>query len=140
MPHFFCRFKFDQKPVRNRLMLTVPLLAVGSVLTQIDVQIIWRYFSWSNQTLAMIALWSASVYLFRKKRFYWLTALPATFMSAVSCTYILIAKEGFQLPTSFAYPAGIIFAAVCLGTFVFTCVLGKGKNAEAGTAEEAYSV
>ena len=52
----------------------------------------------------------------------------------------LIAKEGFQLPTSFAYPAGIIFAAVCLGTFVFTCVLGKGKNAEAGTAEEAYSV
>ena len=46
-------------------MLTVPLLAVGSVLTQIDVQIIWRYFSWSNQTLAMIALWSASVYLFQ---------------------------------------------------------------------------
>ena len=51
-------FNCDQKPVKNRLILTVPLLAVGAVLTQVDVQIVWRYFSWSNQTLAMIALWA----------------------------------------------------------------------------------
>ena len=132
-------FKIDQKPIKNRLLLTIPLLGVGSILTQFDVQVVWRYFSWSNQTLAMIALWSASVYLFRRKRFYWITALPATFMSAVSCTYILIAKEGFQLSTAIAYPAGILFAAVCLGTFVFTCVLGKGKNATAPTLEEGAS-
>ena len=48
-------FKIDQKPIKNRLALTVPLLAVGAVLTQVDVQVVWRYFSWSNQTLAMIA-------------------------------------------------------------------------------------
>lgn len=129
-------FKFDQKPIKNRLILTVPLLAVGAFLTQIDVQIIWRYFSWSNQTLAMIALWSASVYLYRKGRLYWVTALPATFMSAVSCTYILMAQEGFKLSTSIAYPVGIAFAAACLGTFVFTCVLKKGKNANTPAAEE----
>ena len=112
----------------------------SAVLTQVDVQVVWRYFSWSNQTLAMIALWSASVYLFRRKRIYWLTALPATFMSAVSCTYILMAKEGFQLSTAIAYPMGIIFAAVCLGTFVFTCVMGKGKNADSPAVEEPYAV
>ena len=78
-------FNYDQKPVKNRLILTVPLLAVGAVLTQVDVQIVWRYFSWSNQTLAMIALWAASVYLFRRKRNYWITVVPASFMSAVSC-------------------------------------------------------
>ena len=102
---------------------------MGAVLTQVDVQVVWRYFSWSNQTLAMIALWSASVYLFRRKRIYWLTALPATFMSAVSCTYILMQRK---LPAlhRHRYPTGIIFAAVCLGTFVFTCVMGKGKNAD----------
>lgn len=132
-------FKYDQKPVKNRLILTIPLLAVGAVLTQIDVQIIWRYFSWSNQTLAMIALWAASVYLFRRKRMYWITALPATFMSAVSCTYILMAKEGFQLSTAISYPIGLIFAAICLGTFVYTCVMGKGKNAEASAEEEPYT-
>lgn len=29
-------------------------------------QIVWRYFSWSNQTLAMIALWVATAYLLQK--------------------------------------------------------------------------
>jgi len=129
-------FQMDQKPVKNRLILTIPLLAVGSVLTQFDVQIVWRYFSWSNQTLAMIALWSASVYLYQRKRFYWITVLPATFMSAVSFTYILIAKEGFQLSTGIAYPAGILFAAVCFGVFVYTCILGKGKDTSKASEEE----
>lgn len=129
-------FKLDQKPIKNRLLLTVPLLGVGAVLTQMDVQAVWRYFSWSNQTLAMIALWAASVYLYRRKRLYWVTALPATFMSAVSCTYILMAKEGLKLSTAISYPVGILFAALCLGTFVYTCVLGKGKNADA----EAFDV
>lgn len=122
-------FKLDQKPVKNRLLLTIPLLGVGAILTQVNVQAVWRYFSWSNQTLAMIALWAASVYLFRRKRFYWMTALPATFMSAVSCTYILMAEEGFKLSTSISYPIGLVFAALCLGTFVYTCVMGKGKHA-----------
>lgn len=68
-------------PIKNRFVLTVPLLGVGAFLTQIDVQIIWRYFSWSNQTLAMIALWAASVYLLKRGRAYLVTALPATFLS-----------------------------------------------------------
>lgn len=130
-------FKIDQKPIKNRLLLTVPLLAVGAFLTQVDVQAVWRYFSWSNQTLAMISLWAASVYLFRRRRSYWITAIPATFMSAVCSTYILMASEGFRLPAAISYPAGLVFAAACLGTFVYTCVLKKGRNAEAVAVEEA---
>lgn len=121
-------FKLDQKPIKNRLLLTVPLLAVGAALTQIDVQIIWRYFSWSNQTLAMIALWAAGVYLFQNKSAWYMAVVPATFMSAVSCTYILMASEGLGLPTSFAYPVGIVFAAVCLGIFLFTGPIRKGRQ------------
>lgn len=132
-------FKIDQKPIKNRLLLTVPLLAVGAFLTQLDVQAVWRYFSWSNQTLAMISLWAASVYLFRRKRLYWITALPATFMSAVSCTYILMADEGFKLSTTIAYPAGLLFAAACLGIFTYTCVLRKGRNAEAAANDVEFS-
>lgn len=131
-------FKYDQKPLKNRLILTVPLLGIGAVLTQIDVQIIWRYFSWSNQTLAMIALWAASVYLFKRGRAYWVTALPATFMSAVSSTYILMAQEGMKLSTSIAYPAGILFAAACLATFVYNCVLRKGKNVSAPAGDVEF--
>ena len=59
----------------------------------IDYTIIWRYFSWTNQTLAMIVLWAASMYLFYEKKNYWITAVPATFMSAVSATYFLLGNE-----------------------------------------------
>lgn len=120
-------FGIDQKPIKNRLILTVPLLAVGAFLTQIDVQVVWRYFSWSNQTLAMIALWAASVYLLRNGRPYLITVIPATFMSAVSCTYILYAQEGFKLPVTIAYPIGFVFAAGCLAIFLYRCVLPKKK-------------
>ncbi len=114
-------FGLGQKKIKNRLLLTVPLLAAGGLLTRFAMangdgfQIIWRYFSWSNQTLAMIALWVITAYLLRcgKYRFGSLmTAVPATFMSAVTLTYILMAGEGFNLSAAVSYPAGIIFAAI----------------------------
>jgi carbon starvation protein CstA len=110
----------DQKKIRNRLIITLPLLAVGAVLTQLDFNVLWRYFSWSNQTLAMISLWVATAYLMKegKHRFGSLiTALPGMFMSAVSLTYILMANEGFGLSAAIAYPSGIVFAGLLFGAY-----------------------
>ena len=90
------------------------------MLTQLDFNVLWRYFSWSNQTLAMISLWVATAYLVKEGRTRFgslLTALPATFMSAVSLTYILMAGEGFGLSASVAYPAGAVFAAAMFGLY-----------------------
>ncbi len=111
-------FKIDQHKIKTRLMVTIPLLAIGALLSQIDITIIWRYFSWSNQTLAMIALWAAAAYLRKNNILPWIAAVPATFMSAVSCTYILMAPEGFKLSAAISYPAGIAFAVICLGLFI----------------------
>ena len=113
--------KIDQKSMKSRLLLTLPLLIAGGLMSQVDFDIVWRYFSWSNQTLAMLVLWTGAVFL--HKYGYppiacLVAAIPAAFMTAVSVTYILVAPEGFTLPTSFAYPAGII-AAVLL--FIFFC-------------------
>ena len=105
--------KLDQKKLKNRLLVTIPLLVIGAILTQLDFNVLWRYFSWSNQTLAMIALWVATVYLIKTKKHKitsLLTAVPAAFMSAVSLTYILMAKEGFGIKKEIAYPIGIAFA------------------------------
>lgn len=113
-------FKIDQKQLKKRLALSIPLLLVGAILSQIDFNIIWRYFSWSNQTLAMIALWASAVYLVKQKSFHWIATIPATFMSAVSCTYLLYAEEGFQLSVKIAYPVGGVFAVVCLVIFFVT--------------------
>ena len=110
----------DQTSLRGRLAVTIPLLAAGAVLTQVDFDVVWRYFSWSNQTLAMITLWAAAMYLVRRGAKPWhslLCALPATFMSGVSCTYILMAEEGFRPSRSIAYPAGIVFAAACAAAY-----------------------
>ena len=111
----------DQKQIRNRLLITLPLLAAGAVLTQLDFNVLWRYFSWSNQTLAMIALWVAAAYLIKthqQKAASLIAAIPATFMSAVSMTYILMAPEGFRLGASVSYPIGIAFAAVLLAVYL----------------------
>lgn len=44
-------------------------------------------------------------------------------MSGVSCTYILMAEEGFRLSQTIAYPAGLLFAAACAAAFA--CQLVK---------------
>ena len=113
-------FRVDQNRIGKRLVLAVPLLAVGACLTQLNFDVIWRYFSWSNQTLAMIALWAAAMYLTKNKRRWacFMAALPAMFMSGVSSTYILMAEEGFRLTKGIAYPAGIMFALICMGIFL----------------------
>jgi carbon starvation protein CstA len=110
-------FKLDQKKIKNRLYITIPLLAVGGLLTWFAMvndngfQIVWRYFSWSNQTLAMIALWVATVYLIKKGKYRFgslITAFPAAFMTAVSVTYLLMAEEGFGLNANISYIIGAI--------------------------------
>lgn len=65
-------FRIDQSKLSKRISVTIPLLVVGAVLTQLDFDVVWRYFSWSNQTLAMITLWAAAMYLVRnaEKRWY----------------------------------------------------------------------
>ena len=119
-------FKLDQKSIKNRLLLTVPLLGVGGLLTWFAIvndngfQTIWRYFSWSNQTLAMIALWASTAYLVKKGPYRFgslLTAFPAAFMTAVSLTYILTAKEGMQLSQTLSCILGATAAAVLLAIY-----------------------
>jgi carbon starvation protein CstA len=113
--------------IKNRLMISLPLFIVGYLLVQIDFSIIWRYFAWSNQTLATIVLWASVVYLVRENKFYWLTLIPAVFMTAVVTTYVLIAPEGFQLPKEIGYIAGISFAVISLILFYYFIIFRKPK-------------
>ena len=115
-------FRIDQSNLGKRLAITLPLLLAGALLTQLNFDVIWRYFSWTNQTLAMITLWAAAMYLARHGEKWWhslICALPATFMSAVSCTYILMAEEGLRLSQGISYPVGAVFAAACMTLYLF---------------------
>ncbi|MHC1757706.1 MAG: carbon starvation protein A [Methanosarcina sp.] len=113
----------DQRSLKNRLIIAFPIFAIGFGLTLIDFSIVWRYFAFSNQALATIVLWTSAVYLSNNDKFHWITTIPAAFMTAVVTTYILQAPEGFGLPGSISYPAGVICAAVACG--LFAIFLGK---------------
>ena len=129
-------FGIKQDKIEKRLLITIPLLLAGAYLTTINFGVLWRYFSWSNQTLAMISLWVATGYLLangRGLRGSLFTALPASFMSAVSLTYILMAPEGFSKGASVAYPLGMAFALWC---FAFYYMIAIRKEKAEKEAEE----
>ena len=117
--------KMDQKPVHNRLIVGIPLFLAASALLWFNVanadgfNIIWRYFGWANQTLAVFALWTATVYLVKHKggAWYLMTMLPAAFMTAVTLTFICIDKIGFRLPAS--WNAWIGFSTFLLSFVLF---------------------
>ncbi|MCI5792898.1 MAG: carbon starvation protein A [Lachnospiraceae bacterium] len=120
----------EQESMAGRLKLCIPVLGIGAVLGFgntlgfLSYQVVWRYFSWSNQTLAMLVLWTGAMYLAMEKKNFWICAVPATFMSAVSITYFCMAGEClgmipfFKNNTAVAYPVGIICAAAFLMLFM----------------------
>ncbi|MDR1588348.1 MAG: carbon starvation protein A [Treponema sp.] len=125
--------KYDQKPLKNRFLIAIPLFAIGIALTvwsqrsAANFGIIWRYFAWSNQTLAAIALWAASAYLAKAGKAYWITLLPASFMTVVVTSYILTAAEGFRLPYMPSLVTGIVAAVALFALFIpFIGIKQKG--------------
>ncbi|MCK3683123.1 carbon starvation protein A [Maribellus sp. YY47] len=117
-----------QKSIGNRLLISIPLFLIGFLLTQIDFSIIWRYFAWSNQTLATVVLWTITVYLAKEQKFYWMTLIPAVFMTAVITTYLMFAPEGFSLSKEISYSVGMSISVISLAAFfVYLRALKKEK-------------
>ncbi len=121
----------SQTSTKNRLMLAVPVFAVGFALTFIDFNIIWRYFAFSNQALATIVLWASAMYMVHQGKSHWLASLPATFMTAVCTTYILMAPEGLSLSSAISYPVG---AAAGIGAMIWFMMAAAKR---AGTVQPA---
>lgn len=121
-------FKMSQKPISKRLAISVPLFVVAFALSKIDFNFLWRYFSWANQTTAMILLWAAAMFLVKEKRLHWIATIPAIFMTAVTFTYLLQAPEGFGLATSISYPVGLLITAGI--TVLFASKVSKERKLE----------
>ena len=114
----------EQKSITRRLLICIPIFAVtiGILLySQRDAagfDMIWRYFAWCNQTLSVFTLWAITVYLVRMKKNYYVTLLPALFMTAVCSTYICIAPEGLALSGYISYVLGGICTLVAVIGFI----------------------
>ena len=116
-----------QKALLKRLAVSLPIFALCFIVMLLPYDALWRYFAWCNQVLAVFTLWTATVWLANNNRFYYISLIPALFMTCVTVTYIFFAPEGFQsvtqslwefeIPYSFALSMGLAASVACLVSF-----------------------
>lgn len=127
-------FNFSQVKLMNRLWIALPMFVISIALTQVDFDILWRYFSWANQSTAVIALFVASMYLFVARKNYWVSLIPGTFMLMATTTYILNAPIGFRLPMSVSYIGATVVSVVLV--IVFFNAAKKARKANIPLEED----
>lgn len=108
----------SQKTLAKRLLLCLPLFVVSCCLLFLDFDVLWRYFAWSNQTLGCVTLWAITVWLRRQHKAYVLSFVPAVFMTLVCTSYILVAREGFELPLAVGLGIGVCAAVAAATAFL----------------------
>lgn len=129
-------FNMEQKTLRNRLLMALPLFVIGGILTQVDFGIIWRYFGFANQSTAVMMLWTASAYLLRHNKLHWVTTVPAIFMTSVCITFILNNSQlGFGLPMQLSTIIGVS-GAFAIAAYVIKISKGKGDIDVADDADK----
>lgn len=129
-------FGIDQKDPKKRLALTIPMFAICAViifwsnLNPEGFNILWNYFSWSNQLMAVCSLCVATVYLRSKKKNFWIALIPCMFMSFICFDYILWVSpenmKGAPLGFGLDYKTALVIAlhdAAILGFLL--CTRGK---------------
>ena len=108
-----------QSKIMKRIWVATPLFVISFGLTQVDFTILWRYFSWANQTTAVVALWVGAMYLLLAKKNFWVAAIPATFMTWNIFVYILSQKIGLGLDLTLSYYLGFGLTLLWIIYFVY---------------------
>ena len=115
----------DQRPIPKRLVIAVPLFLCVFGMVFVDFEVVWRYFAWTNQTLAVFTLWAGTIWLFKNGSYrygYLIALIPALFMTMVCSSYIFIAEEGINLAHELrwiGYAVAGVVTLCCLCGFMF---------------------
>ncbi len=114
----------EQKTIKSRLAISLPIFAVTLIVLIYSVSdkegfnLIWRYFAWCNQALSVFTLWAITVYLRKRGNYWWVTFVPAIFMTMVCSTYIFIAPECLHLDKTISYTAGAVVTIMTVMVFL----------------------
>ena len=120
-------FKFDQKPIKNRLLICLPIFAVAFFCCKMDFNTAWKFLGIANQTLATLVLWTGAAYLIQKGKPHWMCSIPAAFLTFVCVSFVLVAPAptGLSLNPMIGYIVGI---AVAIPLFILFIVKGLKSN------------
>ena len=116
-------FRMKQSSIKSRLLVSIPLFALGFLLSQLEFSTIWKYLGLSNQILSMVMLWTAAMYLALKGKNHLLLSIPALFMTAICITYLIVApykNGGLALDTQFGYAIGLFIATIVFVLYQFS--------------------
>ena len=84
----------DQKPIVKRLLVSIPLFALGIGIAFIDFDVIWRYFAWSNQALSVLTLWMITAWFMRRRsRAYLVSIIPAMIMTYICSSFVFVSDQ-----------------------------------------------
>ena len=115
----------EQKTIAKRLSISIPifLATMGLLIWQMEnasgFNVLWGYFGWANQALSVFTLWTLTVYLAKNRpAYFWVTLIPALFMTAVCTSFIVISKTALGLAPEIGYCAAAVMCAVLLGIFL----------------------
>lgn len=114
--------KYDQKPVAKRLVVCLPVFVAAFFFCKVDFSTAWSYLGIANQILATIVLWTGAAYLIQKGRAHWMCSLPATFLTFICVSFLVVAPLGLGLAPVVGYIAG---GAVALPLFAFCIVRAR---------------
>ncbi len=119
----------EQRSKRKRFYICIPLFAAGYWITQVDFDVVWRYFAWTNQTLATVVLWSVAVYLLQRRANVWIALLPALFMTYVCASFLFISGQFFGMENrtaAYLLGGGVTLAILILMIFKLRREHAKG--------------
>lgn len=114
----------EQKTLMNRIWICIPLFGITFLLLYFNIEnpdgfnVVWSYFGWSNQTLAVFTLWAITVYLVREKKCFWITLLPALFMTVVCSSFLMVSPNAFNFEMNIGYIVGASALAVAVVWFL----------------------
>ena len=126
-------FSLPQISLRNRFVLTLPLIVLVSLLlwwsnsNAESFKWLWNYFAWGNQVLAVFTLFAVTVWLMRQKKNFLIALLPGVFMMFVVTTFILWTSPVHSLPWGFGLDLQLAYSLAGSSTaFVTGLVLYQG--------------
>ncbi len=112
---------YDQKRIKNRLLICIPIFIVAYILCNVSFSTLWNYVGIGNQVLATITLWTCATYFASLNKPHWLMSVPATFLTFICTCFFLVAPVkdgGFNLDPMIGYIAGGVVAAMIMALFL----------------------
>ena len=109
-----------QDKITNRLIIVIPiiicvlLILIWAKTSADSFSLIWRYFTFFNQLIAIPVLLCATLYLMKEKKNYLVTLIPALFYVFITMSFIFNQKIGFNLPLWISEIIALILTIVVL--------------------------